>query len=137
MHSRRRWRRRRPRMVAAGGSWRAARMHRAAAACTLAKGDAPISLPLLLSLHRSDANHWKMHPADLRPAWLSPGSSRISGGGRRQSCSTKYALCSYAVVVVVVKALSCKTKKTNLPQGCRWFLRTVQCTVEIKIFFRV
>ena len=32
-----------------GGSWRAARMHRAAAACTLAKGDAPISLPLLLS----------------------------------------------------------------------------------------
>ena len=62
-------------MMVAGGSWRAARMHRAAAACTLAKGDAPISLPLLLSLHRSDANHWKMHPADLRPAWLSPGSS--------------------------------------------------------------
>ena len=72
------------------------------------------------SLHRSDANHWKMHPADLRPAWLSPGSSSFSGGGRRQSCSTKYALCSYAVVVVV-KALSCKTKKTNLPQGCWWF----------------
>ena len=56
-------------------------MHRAAAACTLAKGDAPISLPLLLSLHRSDANHWKMHPADVRPAWLSPGSSKFQAEG--------------------------------------------------------
>ena len=137
MHSRRRRRRRRPRMVAGGSC--------APQECTVLlllvlwlKGMPQFLFHFFSSLHRSDANHWKMHPADLRPAWLSPGSSSFSGGGRRQSCSTKYALCSYAVVVVVVKALSCKTKKTNLPQGCRWFrAHSAQYTVEIKIVFRV